>query len=96
MEYSRLGTTGSKVSRIAIDLAQKSLIHAKSQAQGGTIVPVSLAWAAQGPGVTAPIIVATKLDYIDEANSALEPILTTKETASMQAAYQPIPFQGHA
>jgi aryl-alcohol dehydrogenase-like predicted oxidoreductase len=50
---------------------------------------VALAWVAQNPVVTAPIIGATKASHIDDAVAALDLTLSDGERARLEAAYEP-------
>jgi len=50
---------------------------------------IALAWVLHRPGVTAPIIGATKEHHIDDAVKALEVILTEEEIAYIDEAYAP-------
>ena len=48
---------------------------------------VALAWVAGRPGVTAPIVGATKPQHLDDAVAALDVDLTADEVASLEASY---------
>jgi aryl-alcohol dehydrogenase-like predicted oxidoreductase len=50
---------------------------------------VALAWVIQKPGVTAPIIGATKPHHLPDAIAALSLALTEDEIAALEAPYQP-------
>ena len=50
---------------------------------------VALAWVAQNPVVTAPIIGATEASHIDDAVAALDLTLSDGERARLEAAYEP-------
>ncbi|GJE62468.1 aldo/keto reductase [Methylobacterium trifolii] len=50
---------------------------------------VALAWVAQAPGVTAPIVGASKPQHLDDAVAALSVNLTAEEIATLEAAYVP-------
>jgi 1-deoxyxylulose-5-phosphate synthase len=56
---------------------------------------VALAWLLDQPGVTAPIIGATKPHHIEDAIKATELKLTQDELASLAAPYKPHPILGH-
>jgi aryl-alcohol dehydrogenase (NADP+) len=57
---------------------------------------VALAWLLAQPGVTAPIIGASKLSHLDEAVAALAIQLDDEECASLEAPYQPHQILGHS
>ncbi|HVJ51757.1 MAG TPA: aldo/keto reductase [Aliidongia sp.] len=50
---------------------------------------VALAWVAQKPGVTAPIVGASKLHHLEDAVAALSLNLDPEEIAALEAAYEP-------
>jgi aryl-alcohol dehydrogenase-like predicted oxidoreductase len=50
---------------------------------------VALAWVASRPGITAPIIGATKPQHISEAVAALGLVLTDAELQQLETAYEP-------
>lgn len=56
---------------------------------------VALAWLLRQPGVTAPIVGATKLAHLEEAVAALELELAEDEAAFLEEPYRPHPVRGH-
>jgi aryl-alcohol dehydrogenase-like predicted oxidoreductase len=50
---------------------------------------IALAWVLAKPGVTAPIIGATKLGHLDDAVAALSLKLSAKEIAALEEPYVP-------
>jgi diketogulonate reductase-like aldo/keto reductase len=52
---------------------------------------VALAWLLGRPGVTAPIVGATKAAHIDDAVAALEIALDEDDVARLETPYQPHP-----
>jgi aryl-alcohol dehydrogenase-like predicted oxidoreductase len=56
---------------------------------------VALAWLLSRPGVTAPIIGATKLNHLDDAVAATSLSLDPKEIERLEAAYRPHAVSGH-
>jgi aryl-alcohol dehydrogenase-like predicted oxidoreductase len=57
---------------------------------------VALAWILQQPGVTAPIIGASKPHHLDDALAALSLKLTAEELRSLEEPYRPHPILGHS
>ncbi len=55
---------------------------------------VALAWVLRKPGVSAPIIGATKLEQLDEAAAALSLKLSDEDAAELEAPYLPHPVAG--
>ncbi len=57
---------------------------------------IALAWILSKPGVTSPIIGASKMPHLDEALKALEIKLTPEELKSLEEPYEPRPILGHS
>ncbi len=58
-------------------------------------VQVALAWLLQKPGVTAPIVGATKMDHLEDAIAAAELTLTPDVIERLEQPYRPHPVLGH-
>jgi aryl-alcohol dehydrogenase-like predicted oxidoreductase len=56
---------------------------------------VALAWLLHKPGVTAPIVGATKLAHLEDALAAAELDLSADEIARLEEPYRPHPVLGH-
>ena len=63
--------------------------------RGVTNAQVALAWLLNKPGVTAPIIGATKPNHIPEALAALDLRLDAEEMKALEEPYRPHPVLGH-
>ena len=57
-------------------------------ARGVSPAETALAWLLSRPGVTAPIVGATKMEHLEAAVRALELQLTSEEIAALEAPYQ--------
>lgn len=57
---------------------------------------VALAWLLQRPGVTAPIVGATRPGHLSDAVAALDLELSEDEVARLEEPYVPHPVLGHA
>jgi aryl-alcohol dehydrogenase (NADP+) len=57
---------------------------------------IALAWMLHKPGITSPIIGASKMYQLDEAIAALDIQLTPEEIAQLEAPYVPHPVLGHS
>jgi aryl-alcohol dehydrogenase (NADP+) len=66
-----------------------------AQRRGVAPAQTALAWILHKPGVTAPIIGATKLSQIDDAVAALDVSLSQEELAFVEEPYKPHPVLGH-
>ncbi len=66
-------------------------------ARGRGIPPaqIALAWLLHKPGVTAPIIGATKIGHLDDAIAAAEVSLSEDEIKLLEQPYLPHPIRGH-
>jgi 1-deoxyxylulose-5-phosphate synthase len=56
---------------------------------------VALAWLLHKPGVTAPIVGATKLGHVEDALAAVELSLSEDEIARLEEPYVPHAISGH-
>jgi aryl-alcohol dehydrogenase-like predicted oxidoreductase len=56
---------------------------------------VALAWLLAQPGVTAPIIGATKMEHLEDALEALTLELSPGEREALEEPYRPHPVLGH-
>lgn len=63
--------------------------------RGVPMAQVALAWILRQPGVTAPIIGASRMEHLEDAVKALEVQLTPEEREAVEAPYQPHPVLGH-
>ena len=66
-----------------------------AQKRGVPNAQVALAWLLQRPGVTAPIVGATKPNHLDDAFKALELKLDADEIKALEEPYRPHPVLGH-
>jgi 1-deoxyxylulose-5-phosphate synthase len=64
-------------------------------ARGVPAAQVALAWLLHRPGVTAPIVGATKLGHMTDALAAESLTLSPEEISALEAPYQPHPVLGH-
>jgi aryl-alcohol dehydrogenase (NADP+) len=62
---------------------------------GVTPTQIACAWILQAPGVTAPIIGATKIHHLKELFDAVDITLSAEEVAALEEPYQPHPILGH-
>ena len=65
-----------------------------AEARGVPRAQVALAWVLHKPGVSAPIIGATKPHHLDDAVAALSIKLAPDEIAALEAPYVPHPVAG--
>jgi len=66
-----------------------------AQQRGVTPSQIALAWLLHQPGVTAPIIGASKMAHLEEDIAAIDIKLSPEELETLQEPYQPHPVLGH-
>lgn len=71
-------------------------VRAVAAERGVPAAQAALAWLLAKPGVTAPIVGATKLTHMDDAIAAADLRLDDKEVERMQAPYRPHTVIGHS
>ena len=69
-----------------VDLAQK---------RGVKPAQIALAWLLHQPGITAPIIGASKIEHLKEAVEAVDLVLSDEERKFLEEPYKPHPILGH-
>ena len=66
-----------------------------AKARGVAPAQVAIAWVLRQPGVTAPIVGASKMAQLDQAVAALDITLDDAECAKLEELYRPRPVLGH-
>jgi aryl-alcohol dehydrogenase (NADP+) len=69
-------------------------VTAVAQARKVSNAQVALAWVLSRPGITAPIIGATKMAHLEDALAALDLTLEAGEQEALEAPYRPHPVLG--
>jgi|SRR5215469_7355076 len=64
--------------------------------RGVSNMQIALAWILHQPGVTAPIIGASKMPHLEEVVAALDVKLSDEELKSLAEPYKPHPILGHS
>ncbi len=67
-----------------------------AEAHGVTPAQIALAWLLHRPGVTAPIVGASKMAHLEQAVAALEIELSLAEMQAIEEPYRPHPVLGHS
>jgi aryl-alcohol dehydrogenase (NADP+) len=67
-----------------------------AQQRGVAPSQIACAWILQAPGVSAPIIGATKLKHLKESIEAVSIKLSAEELSELEKPYTPHPILGHA
>lgn len=66
-----------------------------AKARGVAMAQVAIAWAASRPGITAPIVGASKPHHLADAVAGVGLQLTAEEVALLESPYRPRPVAGH-
>ena len=78
------------------DFAVADAVAQVAKQRGVSPAQVACAWVLQAPGVTAPIIGATKAHYIKDLIGAVDLKLSAEEVAALEKPYKPHGILGHA
>ena len=70
-------------------------VVAIAEEKGFSPAQIALAWLLHKPGVTAPIIGATKMHHLEQAAAAVDISLSEEEIERIEAPYRPHPILGH-
>lgn len=63
--------------------------------RGVTATQLACAWILQAPGVTSPIVGATKTHHLKKIFATVDMKLTAEEVAAMEKPYRPHPIRGY-
>ena len=72
-----------------IDWAIVDTVERIARERGRSMAEVGLAWLLARPGITAPIVGATKIDQLESAIHAVNLKLTAEEIAALDGPYTP-------
>ncbi len=99
---------GGSTARSQTDTFAKSMYYGDSdfevagavaqvaQQRGVSPAQIACAWVLQAPGVTAPIIGATKPQHLKDVIAAVDVMLSAEEIAELEKPYRPHGVLGHA
>ena len=77
------------------DFAIVDRVSALAERYGVTNAQIALAWLLHKPGVTSPIVGASKMPHLEQAVAALEIGLSDEDMATLEEPYQPHRVLGH-
>ncbi|MET0334784.1 MAG: aldo/keto reductase [Rhizobacter sp.] len=78
------------------DFATVERLKAMAAERGVSAATLAYAWLLHQPGVTGPIIGASKLPQFDEAAAATELVLSADDVKALSEGYEPHPVLGHS
>ncbi len=105
---SRKQGAGDETKRAAVDTFAKDMYYRAddfavaeavaevAKQRGVKAAQVALAWVLQSPGITAPIVGATKTEQLSELIAAVDIKLTADEIVALENPYKPHGILGHA
>lgn len=77
------------------DFAISDQVAKIAEKRGVPMAQIALAWILSKPGITAPIIGATKINHLEDAAASVSILLSPEEIQLLESAYQPHPILGH-
>jgi aryl-alcohol dehydrogenase (NADP+) len=77
------------------DFAVAARVTEVAAARGVKPIQIALAWVLAQPGVTSPIVGASRLEHLDDAVAALDILLSDEERRLLEAPYLPHAVLGH-
>jgi 1-deoxyxylulose-5-phosphate synthase len=77
------------------DFAVVEAVRKVADARGASMARLAYAWLLGRPGVSAPIVGASKAWQLEEAVSAVDLTLSAEEATALEMAYRPHPVLGH-
>jgi aryl-alcohol dehydrogenase-like predicted oxidoreductase len=78
------------------DLAIADRVAETASRRGISPARVALAWLLSRPGVTSPIVGATRLEHLEDAVGSLGVTLTDEEVRLLEEPYRPHTIRGHS
>jgi len=99
---------GDATTRATVDTFAKDMYHSEddfviadtvasvAKKRGVSPAQIACAWVLQAPGITAPIIGATKVEQIKDLIGAVDLKLSPEEIAALEKPYRPHTILGHA
>jgi aryl-alcohol dehydrogenase-like predicted oxidoreductase len=95
-ERARTDSFGDSLYTPEVDFAVVDRAGEVAEARGVPAAQVALAWLLDKPGVTSPIVGATKIEHLDDAVAAERLSLSADEVARLEEPYVPHAVSGHS
>ena len=86
---------GQKLYYSEADFTVAARVAEVAAARGVKPIQIALAWVVAQPGITSPIIGASRLEHLDDAVAALDITLSDDERRLLEAPYVPHAVLGH-
>jgi len=92
---ARTDSFGDSLYTPEVDFPVVDRVSEVAAASAVPMAQVALAWLLHKPGVTAPIVGATKVEHVDDTLAAEQLPLGEDEIARLEEPYVPHPISGH-
>ncbi|MDX6504890.1 MAG: hypothetical protein QOE29_2015 [Gaiellaceae bacterium] len=92
---ARTDAFGDSLYKPELDFSVVERAAEVAAARGVSSAQVALAWLLHKPGVTAPIVGATRLEHLEQALAAEQLTLSEDELARLEEPYVPHAISGH-
>ena len=92
---ARTDSFGDSLYTPEVDFAVVDRVAEVAGERGLPPARAALAWLLHKPGVTAPIVGATKVEHVEDALAAVELFLSAEEIARLEEPYVPHAVSGH-
>jgi aryl-alcohol dehydrogenase-like predicted oxidoreductase len=92
---ARTDTFGESLYKPELDFPVVERAAEVASARGVPTAQVALSWLLHKPGVTAPIVGATKLEHLEDALAAEQLSLSDEEVTQLEEPYVTHPIAGH-
>jgi aryl-alcohol dehydrogenase-like predicted oxidoreductase len=92
-ERSRTDAYAAKLYENRVDWGVVDAVERVAKAHGTGMSEIALAWLLAKPGITAPIVGATKLEHLEAAIRSLDVRLGDDDIAALEAPYLPKPVE---
>ena len=92
---ARTDSFGDSLYTPEVDFAVVDRVAEVAGERGLPPARVALAWLLHKPGVSAPIVGATKVEHVEDALAAVELSLSAEEIARLEERYVPHAVSGH-
>lgn len=88
-ERARTDAYAEKLYEGNVDWGVVDAVERVAREHGTGMSEIALAWLLAQPGVTAPIVGATKIEHLEAAIRSLDVELTDADRAALEAPYTP-------
>ena len=92
---ARTDAFGDSLYKPEVDFAVVDRATELADERGCSTAQIALSWLLHKPGVTAPIVGATKLEHLEDALAAEQLELSEEEIARLEEPYVPHAIAGH-